>query len=227
VLECHVTSDLIFAAPPDAIHHCPAVHNARSTWMGTGTSLKELRLRWIPSPPPTTSAIFPRHRRICSRPSTLISIPRLTTSYSLTHTRGTISVKHISFFLSLFTSQFDEHTDEGCYVIENQTGTARNLINGQVLDVNYVCYPCILSPCCNSIQNSFYTVQKDEHVIFKYWMYHPPASCKPNSFYTACNLQVTCKPNFKVFKYWMYHLAVCLFVGLGVKQSLYSSFSHF
>jgi hypothetical protein len=38
-------------------------------------------------------------------------------------------VKRISFCLSLFTSQFDEHTDEGCYVIDNLTGTARILIN--------------------------------------------------------------------------------------------------
>jgi hypothetical protein len=78
VLECHVTGDLIFAAPPDAIltslappNAVPAARNAGSTWMGTRTtSLRELRLRRIPPLPPLTSALFPRRRRICSHPPT-------------------------------------------------------------------------------------------------------------------------------------------------------------
>jgi hypothetical protein len=66
VLECHVTGDLIFVAPPDAIPTgpatldvVPAVRNVGSTWMGTETTLRELRLRRIPLP---TSALFPRRR---------------------------------------------------------------------------------------------------------------------------------------------------------------------
>jgi hypothetical protein len=76
VLECHVAGDLIFAAPPDAIptgpappNVIPAAHNAGLTWMGTETtSLRELRLRQILPLLPPTSALFPRRRRICSRP---------------------------------------------------------------------------------------------------------------------------------------------------------------
>jgi hypothetical protein len=127
VLECHVTGDLIFAAPPDAIHRrpappdaipngptppdaVPAARNAGSTWMGTGTtSLRELRLWRIQPPPPSTSALFPRRHRICSRPPTWISIPRLTTSHSLTPTRGTYSLMEVTVMMEHLLAVAADH----------------------------------------------------------------------------------------------------------------------